>query len=171
MLREALGTHPRLDYGLDGDLYLSPTSTLFAYERKLAESPDAAEPVGHRDGPLRRRPHQHPAWSVRVPNEVLGRFAFHALCTYDTRRRRRSRPPGSRTVHQHRSERVDSPDYLDPADFLSDPRAAAPRPPEWSRRHLTLHSVEDLARPAPRPVSAPRRAPWPERRSTASSSP
>ena len=43
------------------------------------------------------------------------------------------------------SERVDSPDYLDPADFLSDPRAAAPRPPEWEpAATLTLHSVEDL---------------------------
>ena len=30
---------------------------------------------------------QHPAWSryESLVNEVLGRFAFHALCTYDTR--------------------------------------------------------------------------------------
>src|SRR5512144_1652574 len=39
MLSKALGGHPRLEYRLNRDLYLSPSSTLFAYERKLAADP------------------------------------------------------------------------------------------------------------------------------------
>ena len=38
MLREVLGTHPRLTYGLDQDLYQSPMATLFRYQQALAES-------------------------------------------------------------------------------------------------------------------------------------
>ena len=150
MLRQALGTHPRLDYGLDGDLYLSPTSTLFAYERKLAESPDAAELWVTGTVPFGADHTQHPSWSryESLVNEVLGPFAFHALCTYDTRTLPASTLEAARLTHPCIStggERVDSPDYLDPADFLSDPRAATPRQPEWEpAATLTLHTVEDL---------------------------
>ena len=83
--------------------------------------------------------------------------------TRGLRRRRRGRCRHAHLCISTGSERVDSPDYLDPADFLSDPRAAAPRPPEWEpAATLTLHSVEDLKH-ARHLVSstAPRRA-WPE---------
>ena len=33
LLLEALGTHPRLDYGFDDEMYLDPTRTLFAFQR------------------------------------------------------------------------------------------------------------------------------------------
>ena len=61
MLREALGTHPRLDFGLDGDSTL-PDEHPVRLRAQLAESPDAAElwvtgtvPFG--------ADHQQPAWS------------------------------------------------------------------------------------------------------------
>ncbi|HSP20178.1 MAG TPA: hypothetical protein VLQ79_11720, partial [Myxococcaceae bacterium] len=38
VLRDALGSHPRLTYGLDQDLYQSPMATLFEYQRALQES-------------------------------------------------------------------------------------------------------------------------------------
>lgn len=152
MFREVLGTHPRLEFGLDSDLYLSPMSTLFAYERKLAESSDAAELWVTGTVPFGADQTEHPAWSryESLVNEVLGPYAFHALCTYDSRALPASTLEAAKLTHPGIStggDRMDSPYYVDPADFLGDPRAAAPGPPAWEpAATTTLHSVVDLRR-------------------------
>ena len=85
MLREAVGSHPRLDYGLDTDLYQSPSSTLFAYARRLDAEPNEMWVTG--TVPLGDDPAGHAAWTryESLVNAVLAPYAFHALCTYDTR--------------------------------------------------------------------------------------
>jgi anti-sigma regulatory factor (Ser/Thr protein kinase) len=150
LLRQALGTHPRLEYGLDRDLYLSPTSTLFAYERQLAESTDAAELWVAGTVPFGADQTEHPAWAryESLVNEVLGPYAFHALCTYDTRTLPASTLEAARLTHPCLStgaDRVESADYLHPADFLTDPRAEVPEPPAWApAATATLLDVADL---------------------------
>ena len=148
--KEVLGAHPRLEYGLDEDLYLSPSRTLFAYQRKLAESPPI-ELWATGTVPLGDDAAGHPAWGryESLVNEVLGRFAFHALCTYDTRVLPASTLEAAKLTHpciSTGSERVDSPDYLDPADFLSDPRAAARR---GASARASADSRGSAAQPAP----------------------
>jgi hypothetical protein len=87
LLRKALGTHPRLEYGLDSDLYQSPMSTLFAYQRKLAENPEPMELWATGTVPMVENPSGHAAWAryESAVNEVLSPYAFHGLCTYDLR--------------------------------------------------------------------------------------
>lgn len=133
MLREALGTHPRLEYGLDRDLYLSPSSTLFAYERKLAAEQVEMWVTG--TVPLGDDPAGHPAWTryESMVNDVLGGYAFHALCTYDTRTLPARTIAAAKAAHPGVSMGGDrtssSADYLDPAAFLADPLAGVPDPP------------------------------------------
>jgi anti-sigma regulatory factor (Ser/Thr protein kinase) len=132
LLREAVGTHPRLDYGLDRDLYLSPTSTLFAYERKLAAEQTEMWVTG--TVPLGEDPAGHAAWTryESLVNEVLGPYAFHALCTYDTRTLPARTIAAARASHPGLSTGGDrtstSTEYLDPAAFLTDPLAGLPDP-------------------------------------------
>lgn len=149
LLREAVGTHPRLDYGLDRDLYLSPSSTLFAYERKLAAEQTEMWVTG--TVPLGEDPAGHAAWTryESLVNEVLGPYAFHALCTYDTRTLPARTIAAARASHPGVSWGGDrtstSTDYLDPAAFLTDPLAGLPDP---SRARpsaaATLHDLQDL---------------------------
>ena len=145
LLREAVGTHPRLEYGLDRDLYLSPSSTLFAYERKLASEDTEMWVTG--TVPLGDDPAEHPAWTryESMVNEVLGGYAFHALCTYDTRILPARTIAAAKAAHPGVSTGGDrsssSADYLHPAAFLSDPLAGLPEPP--TGRPLVSSTVLD----------------------------
>ena len=49
LLRDELGSHPRLTYGLDQDLYQSPTATLFTLPARTRGEPGADGAVGDRD--------------------------------------------------------------------------------------------------------------------------
>jgi anti-sigma regulatory factor (Ser/Thr protein kinase) len=151
LLRVALGSHPRLDYGLDRDLYLSPTSTLFAYERKLAADPTEVWVTG--TVPFGDDPAGHAAWTryESLVNEVLVPYAFHALCTYDTRTLPARTIAAAKAAHPGLSTGGDcsteSADYLSPAAFLTDPLAGVPDPSEVVPTiTLTLHSLEELRR-------------------------
>ncbi len=151
LLREAVGTHPRLDYGLDADLYLSPSSTLFAYERKLAAEQTEMWVTG--TVPLGDDPAGHPAWTryESMVNEVLGGYAFHALCTYDTRTLPARTIAAAKAAHPGLSTGGDrsspSAEYLDPAAFLSDPLAGVPDPPSGPPVvTATVRSAQDLRR-------------------------
>jgi len=149
MLHAALGSHPRLEYGLDRDLYLTPMSTLFDYERAVARSQEADLWV---TGTVPFGPDHsvHPAWTryESLVNEVLGRYPFHALCTYDTRALPAGTVAAARATHPCISngvDRVDNPGYVTPADFLTDPRAAAPCPPTSPPyASVTIHDAHDL---------------------------
>jgi anti-sigma regulatory factor (Ser/Thr protein kinase) len=151
LLRAALGSHPRLDYGLDRDLYLSPMSTLFAYERKLAAEPVEMWVTG--TVPLGGDPAGHAAWTryESLVNEVLGCYAFHALCTYDTRALPARTLAAAKAAHPGLSIGGDcsrhSADYLEPAAFLTDPLAGVPDPaPAMPSVVQTLHGLDDLSR-------------------------
>jgi anti-sigma regulatory factor (Ser/Thr protein kinase) len=151
LLRAVLGSHPRLDYGLDRDLYQSPTSTLFAYERALAAEPTEMWVTG--TVPLGGDPAGHAAWTryESLVNEVLGRYAFHALCTYDTRTLPARTIAAAKAAHPGLSVNGDcsrhSADYLEPAVFLTDPLAGVPDPTGAPPSVVqTLHGLEDLSR-------------------------
>jgi anti-sigma regulatory factor (Ser/Thr protein kinase) len=151
MLRDALGSHPRLSYGLDRDLYLSPSKTLFAYERALAAGPSEMWVAG--TVPLGQDSAGHAAWMryESLVNEVLGHHAFHALCTYDTRTLPASTIAAAKAVHPSVSAGGDrsctSADYLAPDAFLAHPLAAAPAPPQTEPTVVeTLHGLQDLRR-------------------------
>jgi anti-sigma regulatory factor (Ser/Thr protein kinase) len=157
MLRAALGSHPRLDYGLDRDLYLSPSKTLFAYERALAAQPTETWVTG--TVPLGDDPAGHAAWLryESVVNEVLGHHAFHALCTYDTRTLPASTIAAAKAAHPGVSDggglACGSADYLSPAAFLAHPLAGVPAPPQAEPSVVqTLHGLQDV-RPVRRLVA------------------
>ena len=150
MLREALDPHPRLEFGLDEDLYQSPTSTLFAYQRAMAESPEPIELWATGTVPLGEDPATHPAWAryESVVNAVLGPYAFHGLCTYDARVLPPDTIAAARATHpcvSTRGHRTDSPEYQDPAEFLANPLAGVPDPPDSPPLvTASLESAQDL---------------------------
>jgi anti-sigma regulatory factor (Ser/Thr protein kinase) len=150
MLRTVLGTHPRLEYGLDSDLYLTPMSTLFAYQRKLAESPASTEFWVTGTVPLGENPAGHAAWAryESAVNEVLSPYAFHGLCTYDLRALPPETIAAARATHPCVStgaHRTASPEYQHPADFLTNPAAGVPGPPDSAPTlSATLRSEQDL---------------------------
>ncbi len=150
LLREALPSHPRLEYGLDSDLYLTPSSTLFAYQRKLAEDPGPTDLWVTGTVPLGEDPTGHPAWAryEALVNEVLGPYAFHGLCTYDTGALPESTIAAAKATHPCVStgaDRATSPEYQDPADFLNDPLAGVPVPPDLRPAvAMTLQRFEHL---------------------------
>lgn len=152
MMRAELDPHPRLEYGLDRDLYASPSSTLFAYQRKMAESPEPIELWATGTVPMGDDPADHPAWAryESLVNEALGAYAFHGLCTYDTRTLPASTIATAKATHpwiSNGADRTSSHDYLDPADFLRDPAAAVPGPPDSQPAvSVSLHSLRDLWR-------------------------
>ncbi len=151
MLRDTLAPHPRLEFGLDQDLYAAPTQTLFAYQRKMAESPEPVELWSTGTVPFGRGARGDAAWSryESLVNEALGGYAFHGLCTYDTRTLPDSIIAAARATHPSVGTgggRDASPTYLHPADFLADSLAGVPHPPEGRPAvTMTLHGLEHLA--------------------------
>lgn len=151
MLREALGSHPRLEYGLDEELYLTPTSTLFAYQKKFAEQPLPVDFWVTGTVPLGEDVGRHAAWSryESLVNEVLGSYAFHALCTYDVAILPESTIAAAKATHQHVGtgvQRAASSEYQHPSDFLADPLADVPEPPDSQAVvSMTLRSLQHLA--------------------------
>lgn len=152
LMREVLGTHPRLEYGFDEELYLEPTQTLFAYQRRLAESPGTGEfwvtgtvPLGHDSA-------AQAAWAryESAVNVALGAYPFRALCTYDTRTRPATVIAAARATHSTVS--IDlashtSPGYVDPAAFLAEPLAQVPAPPTSPASVVaTVARLDHLAR-------------------------
>lgn len=150
LLQKALGSRPRLEYGLDEDLYLTPTSTLFAYQRRLAEANDPVELWATGTVPLGPDTREHASWCryESLVNEVLGAYAFHGLCTYDTRSLPETTIAAARAAHPYLSTgtgRTASPEYLPPADFLADSLAAVPGPPaDRPAATMTLHGLQHL---------------------------
>ena len=152
MLRRALGSHPRLTYGLDQDLYQSPTATLFHYQRVLEDSPASTALWATGTVPLGEQRGSQKAWAryESLVNEVLGPYAFHALCTYDTQ----TLPPhvvaAAKATHPHtdtNGQRRPSPEYQDPSGFLATPLAGAPRPPSVApTMAMDLLDLHDLGR-------------------------
>jgi anti-sigma regulatory factor (Ser/Thr protein kinase) len=169
LMRDALGAQPGLEYGFDEELYLQPTETLFAYQRRLAERPERTVfwvtgtiPLGH-DGATQA------AWNryESAVNRALAAYPFRALCTYDTRTRPPSVIAAARAAHPTLSVAPaahDSPEYLDPAAFLAGPLARVPAPPmtspcaglavtdldelSWARHLLYARAVSDSALPS-----------------------
>jgi anti-sigma regulatory factor (Ser/Thr protein kinase) len=134
LMREVLGAHPRLEYGFDEELYLEPTRTLFAYQRRLAErqEPTAFWVTG--TVPLGRDSAAQAAWNryESALNEALAAYPWRALCTYDTRTRPAAVIAAARATHSTVGVDLSSrtcPEYVDPAAFLASPLAEVPGPP------------------------------------------
>jgi hypothetical protein len=152
LLRGVLGTHPRLDYGFDEELYEAPTSTLFAYQRMLAEAGPEADfwvtgtvPIGHDAA-------ERAAWAryESAVNEALSAYPFRALCTYDARTLPESVIAAARATHPTVTTDLTSrtsADYVDPAAFLATPLAYVPELPD-SRPSLvtTIDRPDQLSR-------------------------
>ena len=152
MVRDALGTHARLDYGLTSDLFRQPMSRLFATQRLLAESPVPVE-----------------LWAVGIPapttdqatgtrwarfesliNEVLAPYAFHALCAYDTRTAPKRLIATGKATHPwitSQGYRTTSAEYLAPGAFHCTPWARVPGPVDMRPEvNVVLHGMKDLPR-------------------------
>ena len=134
LLHEALGTHPRLDYGFDDELYLDPTRTLFAYQRKLAARTEPTRLWVTGTVPLGCDAAAQAAWNryESAVDEALGAYPFRALCAYDTRTSPAAVIAAARATHSTVSNGPASgasPDYVTPAAFLADPLARVPAPP------------------------------------------
>ena len=134
LMNQVLGTHPRLEYGFDDELYLEPTRTLFAYQRRLAERTDASEFWVTGTVPLGHDAAAQAAWNryESAVDESLGPYPFRALCTYDARTCPASVIAAARATHCTVGTDLTShasPEYVDPAAFLADPLAQVPAPP------------------------------------------
>ncbi len=152
MLRKALGSHPRLTYGLDQDLYQSPMATLFHYQRVLEDSSGSTALWATGTVPLGEQRASQDAWAryESLVNEVLGPYAFHGLCTYDTQTLPAHVIAAAKATHPHVDTdggRRPSPDYQHPAGFLASPLAGAPRPPSVAPTLvMNLLGLRDLVR-------------------------
>jgi anti-sigma regulatory factor (Ser/Thr protein kinase) len=152
LLRDELGSHPRLTYGLDQDLYQSPTATLFRYQRALEESPAPTALWATGTVPLGDDRESQAAWAryESLVNEVLRPYAFHGLCTYDTQTLPSHVIAAAKATHPHvgpAPQRRLSPEFQQPATFLTDPMAATPRPPSAEpTMSADVHGVHDLDR-------------------------
>lgn len=151
LMREVLGSHPRLEYGLDEELYQAPMRTLFAYQHTLSERAEPTEFWVTGTVPLGLDAAQQGAWHryESAVDEALGTYAFTALCTYDTRDRPASVIAGA--LATHRSVNVDltdrhNPQYVDPAAFLGAPLARRPEAPAAPPSTVTvIHDFEELS--------------------------
>lgn len=151
LLRDVLGSHPRLEYGFDEELYLEPTRTLFTYQRRLAERREQTEFWVTGTVPLGHDPAARAAWAryESAVDEALAAYPFRALCTYDTRLRPAEVIAAARATHSvmgfDLTSRV-SPEYLAPAAFLADPLAHVPSPPASPPcGSTTVGDLHDLA--------------------------
>ena len=143
LMRDVLGSGPRLGYGLDEELYQAPMRTLFAYQRTLAERSEPGQLWVTGTVPLGLGVAQQAAWHryESAVDEALGSFPFTALCTYDTR----DRPATviSAALATHRTVNVDLTDrdnaqYVEPAAFLAAPLAQRPQAPAAPPSAATL---------------------------------
>lgn len=134
LMRDAVGSHPRLGYGFDEELYQAPMRTLFAYQRTLAERSEPGQLWVTGTVPLGLGAAQQAAWHryESAVDEALGAYPFAALCTYDTRDRPASVIAAAlathRTVNVDLTDR-DNPRYVEPAAFLGAPLAQRPEAP------------------------------------------
>lgn len=150
LLRDALGSAEGLTYGLDEDLYQSPTTTLFSYQRALAEGtgPGGLWATGTVPIPSDRKGQAAWARYESLVNEVLGSYAFHGLCTYDTRELPQHVIAAARATHPHTGSggwRGPTPEYRPPEAFLDDPLALTPRAPASTPSvTTTLADLRDL---------------------------
>ena len=147
LLRDALGEDPRIEYAYDEDLYQAPTQTLFAYQRKLAEYPEATDAWVTGTVPLGDDIESQSAWAryESMVNAALATFPFHALCTYDTRALPASAIAAAKATHPTISSEAGSlasDAYACPAAFLHDPLARVPRAPDSAPDLVT--TVTDL---------------------------
>ena len=151
MMHDVLGTHPRLEYGLQEDLYQTPTRTLFAYQRKLAKLAQNPEPVeiwSTGTAPFGRDPGTQSSWAryESVVNEALSAYPFHGLCTYDTRTLPESVIAAAKATHPTVSTGQTSSlntHYRDPEAFLAHPLAQTPGPPKSPPSMVT--TITDFA--------------------------
>ena len=151
LLREALGTDPRLAYGFDDELYQAPMRTLFSYQRTLAERSEPTNLWVTGTVPLGLDATQQAAWLryESAVDDALGTYPFAALCTYDTRRRPASVIAGAlathRTVNVDLTDR-DNPQYVEPGAFLAAPLAQRPEAPATQACAATvIHDFEHLS--------------------------
>lgn len=151
LLRGKLGTDARLEYGFDEELYLAPTSTLFAYQRKLARRSEGTEFWMTGPVPLGQDSVAQAAWAryESALDEALGPYPFRALCTYDARTRPASVIAAAMATHSTVSVDLtsrSSPEYVDPAAFLTSPLAQVPEPPTSPPSAATVIAhLDDLA--------------------------
>lgn len=134
LLRKALGTRPRLEYGFDEELYQKPMTTLFAYQRKLAERSSTTEVWVTGTVPLGHDLTEQAAWAryESLVNEALCAYPFRALCTYDTRNRPAEVMAAARASHPTVRQAAGcepSVDFLRTTAFLAAPLARMPQPP------------------------------------------
>jgi anti-sigma regulatory factor (Ser/Thr protein kinase) len=152
LLREVLGTHPRLEYGFEEELYQAPTRTLFAYQRSLAERAEPSTFWVTGTVPLGRDSAAQAAWNryESAVNEALAAYPFRALCTYDTRTRSDAVIEAALATHPIAGcgpTGHASPEYVDPAAFLADPLARVPTPPTVPPSVVTtVTDLHDLRR-------------------------
>jgi anti-sigma regulatory factor (Ser/Thr protein kinase) len=161
-----LGTHPRLEYGLEDDLYQTPTRTLFAYQRKLAQNTEPVEVWVIATVPFGRDPGTQSGWAryESAVNEAFSAYPFHGLCTYDTRTLPASVIAAAKATHPTvRTGQTSRPntDYRDPEAFLAHPLAQTPGPPKSPPSMVTtiadfadLFSARHLIRTSARASSA-----------------
>lgn len=151
MMHDVLGTHPRLEYGLDEDLYQAPTRTLFSYQRELAQNPEPVEVWSTGTVPFGRDPGTQSGWAryESAVNEALSAYPFHGLCTYDTRTLPASVIAASKATHPTVSTGQTSSlntHYRDPDAFFGHPLAHGPEPPDRPpSMAITLTDSADLA--------------------------
>ena len=134
-LRDALGSHPRLRYGPTRDLFRCSIGALFAAQLRLAQSPEPRGlwALGIVSPCEACAPGASWARFESLVNEVLGDYDFHSLCACDVRTLPAPLLDVGRATHPHVSNgaaRATNPEYRHPADFLADPIAAGPEPPE-----------------------------------------
>ena len=152
MLREVLGTHPRLTFGLDRDLYQSPMVTLFRYQRALLESREPAGLWATGTVPFHGDEETQAAWAryESLVNEALSPYTFHGLCTYDTQALPEHVITAARATHAYvavQGRAAPSTTYQQPAAFLADPLARAPEPPAVEpTMSLQVSSPQNLRR-------------------------
>lgn len=158
LMRDVLDSHPRLEYGLDEELYQAPMRTLFAYQHMLSERSESNELWVTGTVPPGLDTAQQASWHryESAVDEALGTYPFAALCTYDTR----DRPAWviAAALATHRTVNVDltdrdNPQYVDPAAFLVAPLAQRPEAPATPPSTVTvirdfdqLSAARDLVR-------------------------
>jgi len=152
LMRDALGSDPRLEYGLDEELYQAPLPTLFAYQRRLADRPEDTEVWVTGTVPLGQDSAGQAAWNryESAVDRALGAYPFVALCTYDARTRPASVIAAARATHRTVNVDLtdrDNPAFVEPVAFLDHPHAQRPRVPSAPPSATSMISgFEELSR-------------------------